>query len=525
MWPCPESDLPTPAQFYPRMPHPIYYFSHDTKPLPKLLLDLASTTNATTASASSTAALPSVPISSAPPPLPPLESSIPVDTYTLDPCAPICELLFADDFNTCRYLTANHSPTSPPFGLLYANKQTKKAYLVVLPYDFPTLFTYLSRIDTHLRSLPLTSSSSAALTSNPALYSSFANFLSTLPFYYWPAVQTALSRMHRLPRLDVRMDVSVVGGLRADVSENMRKWKEEAAKEMKEEKEAREKEGKQEKKEQHSSDGERMEGRKKKRRRENGSNGEAVAAASEVTVELRDEIKLRRRPVSPEEAEVEWLLMASNTAEERPLLPLPQPRTAEQETKEDRSPWRARGRVAVLDLFELREDELDSAMSEWRDKAQQLLQPYPLLASALPPPPAPPPSASPAKLTLRPRLPPRTTEPCHPIAVMGDFHSYLKSRPAPLREPIDSSGGGEEGGGGLPAFGSPYRRHGRRGMLVSGGMEDVDVVSDADADVNERDVAVVGGELQQSREKGKWKPKPSLKDFVTKQRQEVEEWS
>ena len=502
VWPCPESYLPDPVMqtLPPREPHPTFYFSHKAKPLPALLLD--STSTAATSTATS-AASPSIPVSSAPPTLPPLESSIPADTYTLDPSAPICNLLFADESNTCRYLTAHSVPSTSPFGLLYANKQAKKAYLVLLPYDFPTFFSYLSRIDTHLRSLPLTSSSSAALTSNPALYASFAGYLSTLPFYYWPAVQAALGKMHRLPRLDVRMDVTVVGGVSVEVSERMKRWKDEAGKAMKEEKEAREKEGKGKKEQLLES--EQTEGKRKKRRRENG-NGEA--AASQAAAEWQENAKLRRRPLSAEEAEVEWLLSAS-TAEERPLLPPPPPPQDTEKTKEERrNAWRQRGRVQVVDLFDLREDDVDTALSEWKDRAAQLLQPFPLLASVLPPPAVPLPSSSPTTLILRPRLPPSSSEPCHPIAVMGDFHAYLKSRPAPLREVMDT-GDDDSGATVLPAFGSPYRRHGRRGLTVNAGMDD-----DGEVDVNERDVAVVGGELQQTRGKGKWKPKLSLTEFV-----------
>ena len=503
VWPCPEAYLPDPAMqtLPPREPHPTFHFSHKTKPLPTVLLDSANTTTPTTASSF---ASPSIPVSSAPPALPPLESSIPVDTYNIDPSASICNLLFADEYNTCRYLTAHPAPSTPPFGLLYANKYMKKAYLVLLPYDFPTFFSYLSRIDTHLRSLPLTSSSSAALTSNPALYTSFAGFLSTLPFYYWPAVQAALGRMHRLPRLDVRMDVSVAGGVSAEVSERMRRWKEEAGRAMKEEKEAREQKDSRGKKEQPY--GEQVEGRKKKRRREN-MNGEAAAAGSQATAESQDESKVWRRPLSAQEAEVEWLL-ATNTTEDRPLLPPPLPLHTTPKTKEEqRNAWRQRGRVSVMDLFGLEDDDVEGVMEEWKDRVVQLMQPFPLLASVLPARSSLPPSSSSA-LTLRPRLPPSASEPSHPIAVMGDFHAYLKSRPAPLREAVDASDD-DSSVTGLPAFGSPYRRHGRRGLTASAGMDD-----DGEVEVNERDVAVIGGEMQQTRGKSKWRPKVSFRDFV-----------
>ena len=510
VWPCPEVYLPDPVMqtLPPREPHPTFYFSNRLKQLPEALRDSAQPATSS-ASTSSSAAPPSIPVSSAPPPLPPLVSSIPVDSYTLDPSAPICKLLLSDESGTCRYVTAQPLPSTPPFGLLYADKQAKKAYLVLLPYDFPTFFSYLSLIDTHLRSLPLTSSSSAALTSKPGLYQEFAAFLSKLPFYYWPAVQAALGRMHRLPRLDVKMDVSVVGGVSAEVSERMRRWKEEAGRAMKEEKEAREVKDSKGKKE--VTDSEQTEGKKKKRRRDN-TNGEAAAGLA--AAELVEDIKPRRRPLSSEEAEIEWLL-APSAAEDRPLLPPPLPPELPQAKEEKKNAWRVRGRVKVTDLFELSEEDVDSAMRQWRDRAMQLMQPFPLLAAALPAPSAPSSSfASPPALTLRPRLPPSASEPCHPIAVMGDFHTYLKSRPSPLRDAIDSS---EDDASGmtLPAFGSPYRRHGRRGLTVNAGMDD-----DGEVEVNERDVAVIGGELQQTRGKGKWKPRLSLTDFVAMRSQE-----
>ena len=505
VWPSPETYLPEPAMqaLPPREPHPTFYFSIKTKPLPMVLLDSTSTT-ATPTAASSPA--PSIAVSSAPPPLPPLESSIPADTYTIDPSAPICSLLLADEPNTCRYLTIQPMPSTAPFGLLYAHKPSKKVYLVLLPYEFPTFFSYLSRIDNHLRSLPLTSSSSAALTSNPALYSSFAQFLSRLPFYYWPAVQAALGRMHRLPRLDVKMHANVAGAVSAEVSENMRRWKEEASKAMAEEKDGREKDSRVGKSEQ-PSDSEQMPSRKKKRRRENGY-GEA--GAGQAVAEVQKEIKLRRPPVSAEEAEVEWLLTTS-TAEERPLLPPLTSMGTHFEIEGTRDELRQSGVVKVADVFLLSDDDLASAMSEWKSRAVQLMQPFPLLASVLPPPIPPPTSSS--VLTLRPRLPPSAFEPCQPIAVMGDFHAYLKAKPPPLREAVDSSD--DDGGDtGLPAFGSPYRRHGRRGLTVSAGMDD-----DGEVEVNERDVAVLGSEMQQTRRKDRWKPVVRFAAFVEARRQ------
>lgn len=307
--------------------------------------------------------------------------------------------------------------------------------------------------------------------------------------------------MHRLPRLDVKLDVSVAGGVSAEVSERMRRWKEEAGRAMKEEKEAREKDSSNNSKgKTERTEGEQTDGKRKKRRREN-VNGEE--AAGQVTAQLQEEARLRRRPLSAEEAEVEWLL-SPKTAEDRPLLPPPPPRDTQQATEERKNACRQRGRVSVVDMFQLSEDGVDSAMSEWRERARQLMQPFPLLASLLPPPSIPPPPT----LTLRPRLPPSAAEPSHPIAAMGDFHSYLKSRPPLLRELVDSS---EDDGSGavLPAFGSPYRRHGRRGLTVDAGMLD-----DGEVEVNERDVAVIGGELQQTRGKGKWKSKISLSEFV-----------
>ena len=499
VWPLPESYLPEPHMHTlpEREPHPTLYFSCVSKRLPQTLLAELRSAPSTPTAASPAAS--SIPLSSAPPQLPPLESSIPFDSYTLDPSARVYKLLLADSANSCRHVSVQPSSATPPCGLLYANRETQRVHLVLLPYDFPTFLSYLSRIDTHLRSLPLTSSSSAALQHNPQLYSQFAAFLSKLPFYYAPAVQAALGRMHRLPRLDVKVDAAVAGGISAEVSDNMRRWKEEAGRAMKEEKEAREQKENGGRKEQQEDV--RAQGKRKKRRREAMNGG---SAGGHATAESKEDVKLRGRPASPEEAEIEWLL-ASNIAEERPLLPPPPPEQSRKTAEERRTARRQRGRVSVVDLFELEDDELDGARSEWRERAVRLMQPFPLLASLVPPPPPP---LAPVELKLRPRLPPSASEPCHPIAAMGDFHAYLKSKPPPLREVVDDSDDGGSGAG-LQAFGSPFRRHGRRELSANAGMDE-----DGEVEVNERDVAVLGGELQQSRGRGKWKPKPSLSEFV-----------
>lgn len=213
-WPIPETYLPTPSMstLPPRPAHPTLFYG-EARALPSVLVERERSEG-----------------------LPSLDATLPVDQYTLDLPSSLASVLLSDDAGTGRWVTVEGSA---PFAVLTFNRRLNKPLLYLLPYDFPTFLSLLTRIDQHLRSLPLTSSSLIAHQSAPHLYRDLTAFLSKIPHYCAAPLQQWVGKQGRIGRLEVK--VSDVGVLSQEVQELMKGWKERVKTMMAIEKEAAEK--------------------------------------------------------------------------------------------------------------------------------------------------------------------------------------------------------------------------------------------------------------------------------------------
>ena len=514
-WPIPETFASTAAMAVlpPRPPHPTLFYSQRVSPLPSLLTDAPAPAAATTPSFSSPSS------SSSLSRLPPLQSSLPYDIYPLEPHPRLTPLLTSDPPHTCRWVSMSEAGTHP-FGVVTAwaggkggagsraageggaegsprgGKAGKagKVALVLLPYDFPTLFILLSRIDLHLRSLPLTSSSTAALHSSPSLYRELAAFLARCPAYAAAPLHAWMAKQPRLPKVEaggsgVRVGGGAGGGevgvLGAEVVELMKGWKERAKAMMAVEKEAADKAAL----EQVDRDWEASMSLPL-RNSPLSTPSPSLPHPSHPSTPLTSNRSRKRRRThrrTPVQSEVEALITGPRTT---PALLLP-PATEGEQVGEGREEG------AGLDsVFLLSEAALDSRLDEWKARVWEAVDTVPLLSRSFPCPRRPPP---PATLTLHPRsqaVVAADRAHTRPLATLSDYQSVLRRRQT-LRSVEEGMGGGVEGGG----FGSPWRR--------KAGMEE--------EAVEEKDVVGEGrrGEAEGAKGRGKRTAgKDRLADFV-----------
>ena len=481
----------------------------------------------------------------APPPLPALELSIPFDVYDLDPSIAVSRILFADEPDTCRYLyisplpatSTNPSPSSSslpsraPFGLLTADRRRGKPVMVLLPWNFPALFSLLARIDAHLRALPLTASSSVALSSAPPLFASLASFLSSLPSLYLAPMQAVLGRIPRLPRLEVRdMGRAAVS---AEVMEKIKGWKERAGQEMKREREEAEK---QRAKEAAAA----VKGGKTRKRQRSAGEAATAGAGSINSVKA----PARRNDEQPRRTKAAWeevveALIAGKTERKLELLP-PLPSPEQQRDGWSRGQEGAEARTAAADIPSLAElfimpaEEMAQQLPRWRERACALLQRHPLHALAFPIVSAAgtetgsSSSSSPAALLLRPRSSSTAAaDASHsvPLSGMGDYLSHLR-RQHSLRLPLPEP---DAAFSSFAAFGSPFRRlRGpglrRDGLRGDGPRAEAEGVEDREeVDVMERDVQLGGrpGEAAGSgRQAQRARTRLSLEQWLAKRAEE-----
>jgi hypothetical protein len=349
---------------------------------------------------------------------------------------------------------------SAPFGLLTAlrvrqtptststSTSTCRVSLILLPYDFPTFFQLLSRIDAHLRSLPLTSTSSAALQAAPSLYRDLSAFLQRIPAYCAAPLQALLAKQPRLPRLEVK--AGEVGVLGVEVMEAMKTWKERARAMMNLEKEEAEKE----------------------RTRED---------AARHTLHIRATLphphphtpgnrqpspttkKRKRIHKTPWQSEVEALIGASKPEleRERELDFLPPP--LDEVIPGVEGEVEGEGGGGLTSVFLSSEAALERALPMWRSVALRRLDSLPLLAAAFPPPPRrPSPPSTPLKFLPRSAAT-SALDAAHsrPLATLSDYQTYLRLHPT-LRSVEEGTMG---------SFGSPFKKR-----VEEEGVEEKDVL-------------------------------------------------
>ena len=440
-WPIPETFASTAAMtsLPLREPHPTLFFDARTQPLPTCITNPSPAAPSAQSQSSPTASLPS------------LESAIPHDTYTLEPTIKLAALLYADEPGTCRWVYA-HESAGVAFGVLTANRAKQKLSLILLPYDFPVFFQLLARIDAHLRSLPLTSSSSAALQAAPGLYRELSTFLARIPAYCSAPLQALLAKQPRLPRLEVKAGEQ--GVLSAEVSELMKGWKDRARAMMALEKEQSERERAEDAQAKHHA--RLLPFAPRPIPLPSSARPDAVHELNGSAAPARKRKRAQRK--SRKQSEVDALI-SGRLDREAMLVPSPdEAGTVEEEDREG----------GLRAVFLLPEEALDARLAEWRARAWAALDSSPLLAHAFPPPRPPAPSVL-GELTPR-SLGTAAADSAHalPIAAIGDYQQHLRLHP-PLRS-VDE-------GAGMGSFGSPFRKR-----VEEEGVEEKDVMEGRRAD-------------------------------------------